>query len=101
MMSAAAEVNRAYPDGEPGPQSPNLPAPRVPGIVSVRPDQPDQRLSRISTLWSLVHRAHQGPAEAVHSARRQLLERYGGAIRRYLHKLLPDPDAADEVYQEF
>jgi len=59
------------------------------------------RLSRISTLWSLVCRAHYGPAEAANSARQRLLECYGGAIRRYLRKLLRDPDAADEVFQEF
>src|SRR5439155_18741071 len=42
-----------------------------------------------------------GPAEAATSARQQLLERYGAAVRRYLRKLLRDPDAADEVFQEF
>ena len=61
----------------------------------------NQRLSLISTLWSLVRRAHQEPSEAAHSARQQLLERYGGAARRYLHKVLHDPDAAAEVFQEF
>jgi RNA polymerase sigma-70 factor (ECF subfamily) len=62
---------------------------------------PDQRLSRISTLWSLVCRANEGPAEAANAARQELLERYGGAVRRYLRKVLHDPDAADEVFQEF
>jgi RNA polymerase sigma-70 factor (ECF subfamily) len=62
---------------------------------------PNQRLSSISTVWSLVHRAHQGPSAVVRSARQQLLERYGGAVRRYLRKMLPDPDAAEEVFQEF
>jgi RNA polymerase sigma-70 factor (ECF subfamily) len=60
-----------------------------------------QRLSLIPTLWSLVHRAHHGPAEAANSARRQLLERYRESVSRYLRKLLHDPDAADEVFQEF
>jgi RNA polymerase sigma-70 factor (ECF subfamily) len=64
-------------------------------------ESPNQRLSRISTLWSLVRQAHQGPAEAASSARQRLLERYGGAAHRYLRKLLRDPDAADEVFQEF
>jgi RNA polymerase sigma-70 factor (ECF subfamily) len=59
------------------------------------------RLSRISTLWSLVWRAHRGPAEGTHVARKQLLERYGGAARRYLRKVLRDPDAADEIAQVF
>ncbi len=59
------------------------------------------RLNQISTPWSLVCRAHHGPAEAVQSARQQLLERYGNAVRRYLHKVLRNPDAADEIAQEF
>src|SRR5207253_2799935 len=33
--------------------------------------------------------------------RQQLLERYGCAVQRYLRKVLRDPDAADEVFQEF
>jgi hypothetical protein len=61
----------------------------------------DYRLSRITTLWSVVWRAHHGPAEAANSARQQLLERYSSAVRRYLRKLLNDPDAATEVFQEF
>jgi RNA polymerase sigma-70 factor (ECF subfamily) len=60
-----------------------------------------QRLSLIPTLWSLVDLAHHGPTEAANSAREQLLERYRGAVCRYLRKLLHDPDAADEVFQEF
>jgi RNA polymerase sigma-70 factor (ECF subfamily) len=67
----------------------------------VRPEKLNQRLSLIPTLWSLVYRAHHGPAEAAHPARRQLLERYGGAVRRYLRKVLHDPGAAEEVFQEF
>jgi len=58
-------------------------------------------LNQISTLWSLVCRANQGPTEAAKSARQQLLERYGGAIRRYLRNVLNDKDAADEIFQEF
>lgn len=67
----------------------------------MKQENPNQRLSLISTLWSLVCRAHHGPDEEVKVARQHLLERYGGAARRYLRKLLHDPDAADEVFQEF
>jgi DNA-directed RNA polymerase specialized sigma24 family protein len=67
----------------------------------MQPEIPDQRLSRIRTLWSLVCQAQQGPDRAVKSARQQLLERYGAAVRRYLRKLLPNPDAVDEVFQDF
>jgi RNA polymerase sigma-70 factor (ECF subfamily) len=61
----------------------------------------NQRLSGISTLWSVVCRAHQGSAEAANSARKQLFERYGGAIYRYLREILRNADAVDEVFQEF
>src|SRR5262245_55288069 len=60
-----------------------------------------QRLSLIATPWSLLYRANHGPAQEANDARRQLFERYAGAVRRYLRKLLPDPDAADEIFQEF
>jgi RNA polymerase sigma factor (sigma-70 family) len=59
------------------------------------------RLSLISTVWSLVGRAHHAPAGEAIVARQELLERYRGAVRRYLRKLLRDADAADEVFQEF
>jgi RNA polymerase sigma-70 factor (ECF subfamily) len=64
-------------------------------------DEIHQRLSRISTLWSVVHQAHQGAAEAVTSAQLALMERYSGAARRYLLGALRDADAADDLYQEF
>jgi RNA polymerase sigma factor (sigma-70 family) len=67
----------------------------------MQPHTFQHRLNQISTQWSLVYRAHQGSTEAANSARQQLLERYGGAVRRYLRKVLHDPDAVDEVFQEF
>src|SRR5262245_13950848 len=73
----------------------------APGGKCMKQENSNQRLSLIPTLWSLVCRANYGPAEAANSARQQLLERYGGAVRRYLRKVLHDPDAADEVFQEF
>jgi RNA polymerase sigma-70 factor (ECF subfamily) len=59
----------------------------------------NQRLSQFQTLWTLVRRAHQGAGAG--AAQRQLLDRYGGAIRRYLLGALRDQDAADELFQEF
>jgi RNA polymerase sigma-70 factor (ECF subfamily) len=59
------------------------------------------RLSRISTLWTLVDQAHTGPEDAVSAAQRVLLERYAGAVHRYLLGALRDVDAADELFQEF
>jgi DNA-directed RNA polymerase specialized sigma24 family protein len=68
---------------------------------SVTQNIPDQPLNLISTMWSLVRRAHDGPVETAKAARQQLLERYGGAVQRYLTQLLHDADAVSEVYQEF
>jgi RNA polymerase sigma-70 factor (ECF subfamily) len=48
----------------------------------------------------MVRRAH-GDHTAVHVAQQTLLDRYGGAVRRYALAALRDEDAADEVWQEF
>ncbi len=48
----------------------------------------------------MVDRAH-GDHTALQSAQQQLLDRYGGAVRRYALAALRDEDAADEVFQEF
>jgi DNA-directed RNA polymerase specialized sigma24 family protein len=77
------------------------PAGKSPGQQRMQRESMNDRLSHISTLWSVVCRAHQEPAESMRSAQQQLIERYGGAIRRYLHGALRDPDAADEVFQDF
>jgi RNA polymerase sigma factor (sigma-70 family) len=61
----------------------------------------NRHLSRISTLWSLVSQAHHETGDEVGAAQRQLLERYGGAIRRYLLGSLRDPDAAEDLFQDF
>jgi RNA polymerase sigma-70 factor (ECF subfamily) len=64
-------------------------------------DPPNDRLSRIATLWSLVLQAHGGPADEAGVARARLLERYAGALHRYLLGALRDSDSADELFQEF
>ncbi len=64
-------------------------------------DNQDDHLSHIATLWTLVYQAHGGPAEQVGEAQRQLMERYSGAVHRYLLGALRDRDAADELFQEF
>jgi DNA-directed RNA polymerase specialized sigma24 family protein len=61
----------------------------------------DLRLSRIDTLWTVVRQANEGSADKAQQAQQELLERYGGAIRRYLLGSLRSEDAADEVFQEF
>src|SRR5438105_15920296 len=72
--------------------------PAARGIGSMQPENHELQLNLISTLWSLVCLAHHGPVKEGTAARQQLLERYGGAVRRSLRTLLPDPDAADEVF---
>jgi RNA polymerase sigma-70 factor (ECF subfamily) len=61
----------------------------------------EQHLSGIATQWSIVRRAHNGDGNDRLNAQRALLERYGGAVRRYLVASLRDTDAADEVFQDF
>jgi RNA polymerase sigma-70 factor (ECF subfamily) len=61
----------------------------------------DARLSRITTLWSMVCDAHGDEPGAARLAQQQLLDRYGGAVRRYLTASLGDPDAAADLFQEF
>jgi RNA polymerase sigma-70 factor (ECF subfamily) len=68
---------------------------------SVDPDAPDPSLSDISTVWGALAKAHQGPAEEARAIRDQQLQRYSAAVRRYLRSALSNPDAADEVFQEF
>jgi RNA polymerase sigma-70 factor (ECF subfamily) len=67
----------------------------------MRPNDPHQHLSQIATLWTLVDQAHGAEAEAVRAARQRLLERYGGAVSKYLLGALRDPEAAHELTQEF
>lgn len=61
----------------------------------------ESRLSRIETLWTVVRDAHQGSEPAAHAAQQLLMDRYKGAVRRYLLASLRNEDAADEVFQEF
>jgi RNA polymerase sigma-70 factor (ECF subfamily) len=63
-------------------------------------DDLNSRLSRISTQWTMVFQAH-GGGSAVSAAQQALLQRYCGAIYRYLLGALRDPDAADELSQDF
>lgn len=58
-------------------------------------------LSQIQTQWSVVREAHGDNVHEVQAAMQTLLERYGGAVKRYLLAAFRDQDAADEVFQEF
>jgi len=59
------------------------------------------RLDRISTSWSLLAQAHAGAQDTAGVARALLVERYRGAVRRYLGAMLRDDEAADDLTQEF
>src|SRR5438105_1289257 len=61
----------------------------------------DERLSQISTMWTMLLRAHDTPTDAARTARHALLERYGGAVHRYLLGAIRDEEAAIELCQEF
>ena len=67
----------------------------------MKPSDGDERLSQISTCWSLVFQAHQGQQSIVAGAQQELMQRYCGAVYRYLLGALRDPDAAEELAQEF
>lgn len=60
-----------------------------------------QRLSRINTMWTMVFQAHGGKQDEVQKAQCVLLERYRGAIFRYLLGAIKDAEAAEELAQEF
>jgi DNA-directed RNA polymerase specialized sigma24 family protein len=61
----------------------------------------NHHLSGIETHWTAVFQAHQGtPAEA-DAAQAALVQRYGGAVHRYLLASLRDIEAADDLAQEF
>ena len=63
--------------------------------------EPLNRLSQIETLWSMVRQAHQSDEEVARDAQRQLLHKYGSAIKGYLSAKLRDQSAADDIYQDF
>jgi RNA polymerase sigma-70 factor (ECF subfamily) len=67
----------------------------------VNPSAPEPRLSLLDTYWTVVRRALHAADSGVAAAQRQLLERYGKAVNRYLLGALRNADAAEEVGQEF
>jgi hypothetical protein len=64
-------------------------------------DTTPSRLSQISTMWTVLAQAHAGPPGDVAAAQQLLIERYGGAVKGYLRKVVGDPDAADDLAQQF
>ena len=66
-----------------------------------RQRESQSRLSRIDTLWSVVRRSHDDESSISVSAQQQLLDIYGGAIRRYLVACVRDQSLADDIFQDF
>jgi len=58
-------------------------------------------LSQIETTWTLVVRAHGSPNDNLAEAQRELMERYVGAVYRYLLGAVRNEDVAQELFQEF
>jgi RNA polymerase sigma factor (sigma-70 family) len=67
----------------------------------VDPTDLPHRLSQIATRWTLVFQAHHDPGEQAALARQALVLHYRRAIYRYLLGAVRDPDAADDLAQEF
>jgi RNA polymerase sigma factor (sigma-70 family) len=61
----------------------------------------NSRLSQISTVWRLLDDAHTSRQSRVDEAQASLIQRYQGAAYRYLLAAVHDPDAADDLFQEF
>jgi RNA polymerase sigma-70 factor (ECF subfamily) len=61
----------------------------------------DERFSQIDTAWSIVQRAHNDGITEAGQAQQELLDRYGGAVKRYALAALRNEDAANDVFQEF
>jgi RNA polymerase sigma-70 factor (ECF subfamily) len=61
----------------------------------------DEHISQISTVWTVLFQAHHGSVATAHRALQQLVERYSRPVYRYLLRLVGDPEAADELFQEF
>lgn len=67
----------------------------------MEPDDSPQHLSQIDTRWSMVFQAHEEEVDAATAAQRQLMERYMGAVHRYLLGITHDPEAAADLAQDF
>jgi RNA polymerase sigma factor (sigma-70 family) len=64
-------------------------------------DEQITHLSQIQTQWTMIFQAHQGQSDETNAAIEALMERYGGAVYRYLVGITRDPDLAGDLAQEF
>ncbi len=62
---------------------------------------PQQNLNEIATIWTEVFKAQHGAGDTFRrTAQQQLMERYSGAVYRYLLGGLRDRHAADDLFQD-
>lgn len=61
----------------------------------------EQHLSQIATQWTMLYQAHRGPEDEAAAARQALMQRYCGAVFRYLLRAVRDPSIAEDLTQEF
>ncbi len=67
----------------------------------LKPEEMNIPLGQLTTMWTMVLSAHGGPDLAEAEAQRRFMERYQGAVYRYFFTALRDPDAAQELFQQF
>jgi RNA polymerase sigma-70 factor (ECF subfamily) len=67
----------------------------------MRPQVATERLSEITTRWSLIFLANDGRRTSAQAAQQALVERYGGAIYRYMLCVVKKHDVVDDLCQEF
>ena len=60
-----------------------------------------QHLSQIATQWSVLYQAHKGDETEAARARQLLMQRYCGAVYRYLLRAVREPSVAEDLTQEF
>ena len=60
-----------------------------------------QHLSEIATHWTMLRQAHGDAADEAAAARQALMERYCGAVFRYLLRRVRDASVAEDLTQEF
>src|SRR5262245_22471488 len=60
-----------------------------------------QHLSQIATQWTVLYQAHKGDHDQAAAARQLLMQRYCGAVYRYLLRAVRDASVAEDLTQEF
>lgn len=67
----------------------------------MREGELEQHLSQIATQWTMLYQAHRGEQGEAMIARQILMQRYCGAVFRYLLRAVRDVSVAEDLTQEF